>query len=770
MMGRHDIVGFIARLAIGSLLALSLQTLCAPLLAAEVQNAGKTVGEETAGTAPRIKPAHPTRIGLVLGGGGARGAAHIGVLKVLERERVPIAYVAGTSMGAIIGAMYSMGYSPDEMEAVIAKIDWKEMLADDPARLDLPMRRKDDSLRYLLNFRLGVRDGKIQMPRGAIQGQKLLMLLRRLYLPVWERTSFDDFPIPFRCVGTDIGLGEPVIFDSGDVALAVRASVSVPVAFAPIRVNGRLMVDGGIVNNVPYDVVKDMGADAVIAVDVGAELLSDEELNSPIAITMQMINAVTQKLTNQILATMQPTDLLIKPELGDISSARFDRSIETVPLGEAAAEAIVEKLRRFSVSEADYAAWQKSIRRRDFDPPLIAFIETLAQRSTSARYVDRMVKTAINKPLDVDALESDLGSAYGAGHYERISWQLKRDQRGATGIQVEPVDKGWGPGFLAVGLQISDDFNGRSDYQLGVEFTQSGMNTAGREWRTVLGMGRTTLLRTELYEPLGEFGQFFAQPFAEFRAQQQPVRIAGSVQAEYRVKRTRLGFDVGYQPDQNSRLFVGLARGRDAADLQVGDPLLFTDLESQVGTIRLGYARDTLDQANFPSSGHRLDLRGEIYRDTLGSDSNTEVIRGNVDWALSWGRHRLLLGARGSSFYGTDDFRATNGFIGGFLNLSGYAERELIGPHSILGRVVYYRRMTDDSQLFSVPGYFGASLEGGGVYLNRQDANIDTVIFGGSIFVGIDTFAGPIFLGYGINDDDRSSFYLTFGSLLRPSL
>lgn len=319
-------------------------------------------------------------------------------------------------------------------------------------------------------------------------------------------------------------------------------------------------------------------------------LLSDRDLNSPIAITLQMINAVTQNLTDQILSRMQPSDVLIKPDLGDISSGSFDRSKDAIPLGEAAAQEMVQKLRRSNVSEGEYAAWQ-----------------------------------------------------------------------------------------------------------------------------------------------------------------------------------ARLGIDLGFEPNRNSRWFIGLARGSDSAELQVGSPTQFVDLDGQAGSMRLGYTNDTLNQANFPSSGMRVDLRSELYRTGFNSESNTEVIRGNADWAFSYGRHRLLLGMRGSTFYGAADFRATSGFLGGFLNLSGFSERELLNSNALLGRALYYRRMTEDNRLFSVPAYIGFSFESGGVYARRQDVNAQSLIFGGSVFAGIDTFFGPIFLGYGRNDTGSQSWYLTFGSLLRPS-
>jgi len=713
-------------------------------------------------------PAHSSGIGLVLGGGGARGAAHIGVLKVLERERVPIAFITGTSMGAIIGSLYAAGYSPDEMEAIVGAIDWADMLDDDPARPDLPMRRKDDTLRDLLNFRLGVRDGRIQLPRGAIQGQKLLLLLRRLLLSTWQDPDFDHLPIPFRCVATDIVDGQTVVFGSGDLAVAVRASMSVPAAFAPIRVDGRLLVDGGLVNNVPIDVVKVMGATRVIAVDVGTPPLTDEQLRSPISITLQMITLVTQRLTNEILADLTDEDLLIRPELGDISSAAFDRSAEAVPLGEQGAQAMVAQLRRYSVSEADYAAWQERVRRRDFDPPLIEFVDTVTKRSQSASFVDRIVRDNAGKVLDVDRLERDIGDAYGAGQFERIVWQLKEDEDGRTGIEVLPVDKGWGPGFLTFGLQLSDDFDGRNSYQLNTEFTQTGINRYGLEWRTLLGIGRITTLRTELYQPMGGLGQFYALPYFDHRATEQPLTVESAQFAEYRVRRTRLGVEAGWNANRNHRIGIGLQRGLDKADLQIGPPDQANDIDDDSGGATLRYAFDTLDDEDFPRSGARIDVAADWYLDEFGSDNEGETLRFNADRALSSGRNNLLLGVRGSTFWGDEPFLASTGFLGGFVNLSGLTERELFGPHSLLGRGLYYRRLTNDEALFSVPAYIGASIEAGNVFDSRDDIEVDNLIYAGSVFVGVDTFFGPIFLGYGHADSGDSSFYLSFGSFVRP--
>ena len=719
-------------------------------------------------TTAAVAADRPACIGLVLGGGGARGAAHIGVLKVLERERIPICRIAGTSMGSIVGGLYASGYTAEEIEAILAAIDWKDVLADDPPRIDFPMRRKNDTLRYLLDFKLGVRDGTIQLPRGVIQGQKLLTLLRRLTIHTWRTESFDELPIPFRAIGTDIGAGEAVVFDRGDLALAIRASMSVPGAFAPIRVDGRLMVDGGIVNNVPVDVAREMGADRLIVVDVGAPLLSESELNSPFAITMQMLDVLMKQRTAQVMAALDPDDVRIIPVLGDIGSASFDRAVETIPLGVAAAEAALPRLRELAVDAVSYAAWQAHHRRADFDAPTVAFLDVVMRRSATAGYVQRELEGFEGGPLDPLAMERRINSVYGQGNYERISWRLV-DRDGRTGVEVVPVDKGWGPNFLTFGLQVSDDFAGRATYQLGAEYTMTGLNRWGGEWRTRAEMGRVGALRTEFFQPGGDRGQFFAMPYAEFRAQDQDLRVLGSIISSYRLRRRALGFDVGWEPTTTWRLYGGPYRARGNASQLVGPASLAGGLTEDAGGIRLGFIRDTLDEADFPSSGGRTELLLTANRASFGSEDNGEIADWIWDHAFSRGAHRLLLGARLHTTWGEPGLFEAVSPLGGFTNLSGYSERELLGDHVGLFRGVYYRRLGDAGKLFSVPAYVGASVETGNVFLTRERLlDLDGLVLAGSLFVGVDSPFGPVFFGYGANDDGESSFYLNFGTLLRP--
>lgn len=708
-------------------------------------------------------------IGLVLGGGGARGAAHIGVLKVLERERIPVAYITGSSMGAVIGGLYAAGYSAAEIEGIITAIDYEDFFDDDPKRAEQPMRRKEDDLRFLIGYQLGYRDGKIQLPAGVIQGQKMLILLRRLLLSTWQVNDFDQLQIPFRCVSTDIVKGEAVVFGKGDLALAIRSSLSVPGAFSPIKLDGRLLVDGGIVNNLPIDVARDMGRAPLIAVDVSEQLAPESELKSPLSVTLQMLSVLVRERTKLILRELSPRDVLIVPELGDFSVAAFERTKDAVPAGELAAQKVVARLRQFSMSPAEYARWQGQHRRRKFDPPLISFLDVVKRDSVTAAYVENRLVDQVGKKLDAGKVEEAITAGYGRGTYEQINWDLI-EKDGKTGLQIVPVDKRWGPTFIALGLRLSDDFSGRSGYQLAVESTLTGINSRDAEWRNRLSLGEVSELRTEFYQPWGRIGQLYALPYLGYFAVNQPLDTDFRELSEYRVQRLHGGLEVGYNPSPNWQFSTGLQRGRDTAKLEFGDAAVFAKkTEVDFAALSVGVAHDTLDDATFPSLGDRFDFEHVVYRPTLGGETRGEITSASLDKALSSGAHRLLLGARLQLTRDDPDILQTSGALGGLTNLSGFTERELAADQLALVRAIYYRRLGNSSRLYSSPYYVGGSLEAGNVWDERDDIGED-LIGAGSVFFAVDTFIGPVFFGYGRADTGDQSWYLNLGSLLRPRL
>ncbi len=724
--------------------------------------------------APPTPQTHRDCIGLVLGGGGARGAAHIGVLQVLEREHIPICVIAGTSMGSIVGSMYAVGYTPEEMRRILGGLDWKNLFNDNPPRPEQPMWRKNADFRYLLNLEIGFRNGKVVMPTGLVQGQKLLMLLRRLLLPAWHVDSFDQLNIPFRGVAANLGTGKPTVLDHGDLALAVRASMSVPGAFAPIRYEGQLLVDGGIVDNVPVDVARRMGATRLIVVEVGTPLKPEKDLTNPLAVMSQMLGVATRESTARQVRSLGPHDLLIKPNLHDISAADFDDAQRAMQIGREAAEAMIPQLKQFSESPARWTAWREAHRKRDFDPGLVQFVQVVDGDAQDDRVVKKRMGRDIGKPLDVDEIERQVSTLYGGGRYAIVGWRpVERD--GERGIQISTQDKPWGPLFGKVGLQLSDDFAGHAQYTVSAQLTATDINDYGARWTNGIWLGRITGLYSEFYQPIGTLGEGFVMPDFMLRSETIPIYVDNRELAEYRFHRSRLGVTLGISPDPRWQLSTRLARGYDHATLLVGMPDIFPDERSNWTSMRFGATWDTLDNADFPTRGSRMQLEYEAYRRVLGGYVNGNAVRFTGDWALNFGsaafkRYTVLLGLHAASSHGGDRFDESLeslDFVGGFLNLSGHTENSLFDTQSLVARAVAYRRM-GERRIFGVPYYLGASIETGNVWASRSDVDLGSLIYAGNVFGGVDTVLGPLFLGFGHASDGANAWYLTFGSLLRP--
>jgi NTE family protein len=370
------------------------------------------------------------KIGLVLAGGGARGASHVGVLKVLERERIPIDYVAGTSMGSIVGGMYAAGMPPEEIERQMVAVDWDDVFHDKVDRQDRSYRRKTDDRLWLYGIKPGYSDGKLKLPPGLVQGQKIGLLLTSLTLPVAEIESFDDLPIPFRAIAADIQTGEKVVIDSGNLAKAIRASMAVPAALSPVPWDGRRLVDGGIASNLPVQTVKEMGADIVIAVDLG-EPLSEHELGeSLLSIVDQLTAMLVRDNVERELAMLTDNDVLILPDLGDITSAEFDRVAEAIPTGVVAADLKIDELRELSLSEADYVAHVAARREPRSDMPLIEFVTFANSSVVSDDFLLGRLETTmrgdpiIGQPLDPRRMEQAINELYALDIFAHVAYEL----------------------------------------------------------------------------------------------------------------------------------------------------------------------------------------------------------------------------------------------------------------------------------------------------------------------------------------------------------
>ncbi len=702
------------------------------------------------------------RIGVVLGGGGARGAAHIGVLRELERLQIPVDAIAGTSMGAIVGGLYAAGKTSAELEEIVASLDWSGSFNDRTRRRDLQFRRKQDDAAYPIQFELGLRDGSLQLPRGLIQGQKLGRILRELTLATAGIDDFDKLPIPFRAVASDIETGEAYVMGSGDLSQAMRASMSAPGIFAPVEVDGHTLVDGGLVGNVPVNTIRAMGVDVIIAVDVEFPLYAEDQLQSALDISAQVLTILIQKETRRQLENLGPDDILIRPALGEFGSTNFAEITEAVEPGAIAARKNEAKLRRYSL---DDEAWQQHLAARSGNPPprpRLDFVRVKDGGPLSARVLKSRLSIKAGDRLDTDVLADNSANLYGLGLYEYVDYRIVKEGT-ETGIEFDARPKSWGPNFLHFGVQLEDDFDGTTAFNLSARLTRAGVNRLGAEWRTDVQVGTEPLLISEFYQPLSFDARYFIAPRIDLSQTNIGVFSSDDRVARFRVTESQFGIDAGRELGRWGEFRVGAFRGAGEARLKVGDPLL-PNINFETGGFFANFAVDTLDDAQIPLHGSRINLRWQMSRPGLGADNEIDTVISEILTVNSWGRHTLQFGLNFATTIQTVN-EVQNFFpLGGFTRMSGLARGEITGPHAGLARVIWYRRSGETGGgVFDVPLYVGASFEAGNAWQQRSEISTGSLLMSGSLFIGLDTYFGPMYLAAGLTEQGRSNFYLSLG-------
>lgn len=704
------------------------------------------------------------RIGLVLGGGGARGGAHIGVLRELERHRVPIDAIAGTSMGAIVGGLYASGMSLDEIESTVCTLDWIETLSDDSPRKSLSFRRKQDDAQFPLNLELGRRDGATVVPTGIIVGQKLELILRKLTIGVSHIEQFDDLPIPYRAVATDLARGEPWVMSGGDIAQAIRASMSVPGIIAPARLDGKLLVDGGIVDNLPIDAIRDMDVDIIIAVDVEFPLYDADELESVFAVAEQILTIPIRKQTLRQIGTLGEKDIVIRPELDtSFGSAAFGKVVDAIRPGAEAAALVSARLAQLGVTEDEYSAF---VAKRTGVPAAtesLAFVRIVHDEELRDGVLESRIDTRAGDPIDADALERDAKRLYGLDLFEQVSYDLVTED-GDTGVEFSARQKALGPNTLRFSLAFENDFEGSSSFNVATRIRRTGINRLGAEWRTDVQLGSDPLLASEFYQPFGSGSRMFIAPRADFRQSVRNTFAGDEATARFRVGQASAGLDLGIELAQWGEFRIGAFRGRGEARLKVGDPSI-ANSEFDTGGIYGQLRFDTLDHAHFPRQGFRGGLKWTQSLTELGADQDFEAFESELTKVWSLGRNSLQLGLNYATTFDAESVISEHFPLGGFLRMSGLERGQISGPHAALGKLVYYRRVGPQPEgLLYLPMYLGASFEAGNVWQSRSDISFDSMRANGSVFVGFDTYIGPVFLAAGLAEGGDSNVYLFIGS------
>lgn len=708
-------------------------------------------------------------VSLVLSGGGARGAAHIGVLKYLEEHRVPVESVVGTSVGAIIGGLYASGMSASEIEDLVLSLNWNEMFSDTAGPADIHIRRKLQKYRYLVDIDAGFRDGGLVFSTGFISGQQMMLMLREQTLPVRGISNFDQLPTPFRAVATDLATARPVVFENGDIVQAMRASMSVPGVYSTVEFHGTRLVDGGIVQNLPVPVARAAGATTIIAVDVATPLRDVEELDSPFAVTSQVIDGIMLNQSRAMRGELRPSDILIDPSIADLDAASFRQLKAIIQQGYAQAAAHADELAALSVSEPAYEEYLEARANRRLELPRVDRIVVDSEQEVDGLVRGRLAQD-VGEQLDVVQLHDDLGDLYGLGLFGNVNYSVEPLREGGDALVVHTEAKDTGPLRFEAGIELQETFSGSAAFQLRAALNQVGINPYGAEWRTELGLGSVTGINTEFYQPVSYSGRYFVAANYTYALGDLIIRNDAGDIGEYRLRESVAGFDLGVNLWQWSTARVGLRFGDEDAFVDPASDPLFEDREFKLRDLAFRFRHDSMNSFTFPTAGSRLDLRWEAALDELGSPDDGEYV--GVDWlhALGNSRDTFLLGATFESVLSGERFLAQGVALGGITRLSGFERDELVGKHSGLVRGIYYRALgSDPERLLNVPLYAGVTLEAGNVWQDSSDISADDLIFGASTFFAIDTFIGPIGLAYGRNSDDKDAFYLSIGTIHGPS-
>jgi len=720
---------------------------------------------EPASAPPAAPPgSQRPRIGLVLGGGGAKGAAHIGVIKVLEELRVPIDCIAGTSMGSIVGAAYATGLSAAELEELMTGVNWLDTLASAP-RHEIPLHRKSRDFFFPKGLEFGWKDGKLVPPGGLVPTHQIEGLFRQIVANAAQVPDFDHLPIPFRAVATDLESGEMVVFDRGDLAVAMRASMAVPAAFAPVEANGRLLVDGMLVRNLPVDVARSTCADVVIAVQVGAPATTRHQLGNFLSVAQQSMSIAVAANERAQVATLTDQDVRIRVVLEDVASSDFSKVPEAIPIGEAAARAATAALARYSLPAAAYAAWRAGLGELATPPKAtIDEVRVTGLELTNPQVARTQIESKPGEAYDPQKARADADRLVARGDYTAVSYAIATDRSGRNILAFDATEKPWGPEYVNFDLNLSTDFKGDTQWGIRLDYEKRWINSLGGEFRSSLQLGSPNAIAAQFYQPLDVAQRFFVAPVVYANQRLSYFYVGDDAVGQYDTRRVGASLDVGAALASWGEVRLGVVREEVDSRVKSGAVALPEPGRRSLGGVEARFAYDSVDKRLFPSEGIRATAMAYTSQPWLGADRHYETVAIDASVTNTWQKNVWQLALRGGSDLGShapfyDQFK-----VGGLFNFSGYRYEQLVGREFVFAGLLYRRRAAFLNETLGTAIYSGVSLEVGNVYRRLDGTPANGVLVGGALFLAVDSKVGPIYLAYGRSEGGHSALYLYLGS------
>lgn len=712
---------------------------------------------------PNAAKKRPT-IGLVLSGGGARGFAHIGVLKVLEENHIPVDYIGGASMGALIGSLYATGRTPAEIETLVGDLNWELLLRGSPSFDNLSFRRKEDRRNIPTPITLRGRINNLNLPNALNPGNEIGLLFDRETFAYATVTNFDNLPIPFRAVGTDMVKGESVTLKSGSLARALRATMSIPGIFSPVEVDGKLLADGGLVNNIPTDVVKAMGADILIVVNIETQLADRASLDSLLGVLSQTINIASLDNSRR---SLRQADFIIAPELENYTIGSFTDSKKIIDLGYQGAEQKIGLLKTLSLDDADWQAHLAARRAREIPSASLvpAFVAVEGKNARAVETIENKLEDKYtNQPLDADKqteLAKDLTDLTGTGRFSSLGYDVV-ERNGKKGLLIrlnkadERIQK---PARLELGFDVNSFETDSVNFNIKARLTFFDIGRYGTEWRNDFSVGSNTLLATEYYRPIAQ-SKFFVAPRASYERRRVNLFVDNNRIADYLQETVQAGADVGYIFNPRSELRAGYTIGYQNVSRRIGNPLL-PNIQGAFSTFGGRYVYDGLDRAQVPTNGVLSRNTVNYFLDSPGATGKfTQAETRNIAFHKLSDRNTLFGFGNGGTTFGGDAPFFQQFTLGGAFRLGGYGIGEFRSNNYVNGGIGVLHNPKFFPTFLGNKAYLGAWYEGGSSFEKFNIINYRQSVTGGAV---VETLLGPVFIGGSVNENGRGRIYFSLG-------
>jgi len=734
-------------------------------------------------------------VGLVLSGGGARGGAHVGILKYLEEQHIPVDYIVGTSMGSFMGGLYASGYSADEIADFLVTTPWEKYITTQIPREEISFRRKTLASEFPGKIKVGINaENEVALPTGVFEKQTMLELLRKKFAHVLSIKEFSKLPIPYAAVATRLKDGETIPLTQGDISKSIYASICVPGGFEPITINGDVLVDGGISQNLPLQTMRELfHPDYIIVVDISTPFDPTRDFNSYDEVMAQQLDILTRRNVEETIKNMKPNEFLIQPKLEGYSFLDADKYAQIIDIGYNSAKENEHKIAFLAVDDQSYKQYaQKHRYKPKLIPPMIDAIEIDNHTFVSDKTIRRHIHQRVGERLDFKQLQKDVMRIYYMMLFSSVDYKLVRKE--GRNILVITTQPSWNAhGDIRVGIEFEDDFNGHSDYQVRLEYNKYDLNQYGGEWRNRLSLGKQRLIKTEWYQPLDYMQISFlrANMFYEKVKHYVTPRFIDEDVVDLTDEQTLplyslnygalLGFGLNVNSSMQFEIGLSLKDVEPSVDIfkTTTQGTVYETVESNQKLTQL-YAIlqiDSLDNTFFPKSGHKGMIAYKKNVKMLGSEVEYSQFYTKLTSAFSWRDSTLIplvkygvtLNKDGLENIGNDQ-RAQDidayFHLGGLFNISGRPTYYQAGDQLLFGSLNYRYSILSNKFLSSLTSeaYLGFSVEGGKVWYKTKESFSDTnTLFGSSIYIAIDTILGPFYLAYGYSDTSNQSVYFSLG-------